>query len=111
MALAAKSEAIQDTVGTMRDDAVNYVKNAASHVQHDAEALQDRVTRDATDVARSASAKLKAVGIDTDVMVNMAKDEAGEIERLIARQLRDHPARTLGVVAAIGLAVGLMSKR
>jgi ElaB/YqjD/DUF883 family membrane-anchored ribosome-binding protein len=111
MAVAAKKESIQDTVGSLRDGAVKYVKDTASNVQHDAQALQDRVAHDASDVANSVTNKLKSVGIDTDVMVNMAKGEAGEIERLISEQLRNHPTRTLGIVAAIGLAVGLMSKR
>ena len=95
----------------MRDDAVNYVKAKASSAEHTAADVQDRVVRDVSDMAATVSGKLKAVGIDTDVMADLAKGEASELQRLVAEQLKNHPARTLGFVAAFGVFVGLMTKR
>jgi ElaB/YqjD/DUF883 family membrane-anchored ribosome-binding protein len=111
MAVAAKKASIADTAETMRDDAVNYVKATANSAEHNAAALQNRVVRDVTEMADSVSGKLKAVGIDTDVMADLAKSEASELQRLVTEQLKNHPARTLGLVAAFGVFVGLMTKR
>jgi ElaB/YqjD/DUF883 family membrane-anchored ribosome-binding protein len=111
MAVAAKKASIVDTAETMRDDAVNYVKATANSAEHNAAALQNRVVRDVTEMADTVSGKLKAVGIDTDVMADLAKGEASELQRLVTEQLKNHPARTLGLVAAFGVFVGLMTKR
>jgi ElaB/YqjD/DUF883 family membrane-anchored ribosome-binding protein len=111
MAVAAKKASIVDTAETMRDDAVNYVKATANSAEHNAAALQNRVVRDVTDMADTVSGKLKAVAIDTDVMADLAKGEASELQRLVTEQLKNHPARTLGLVAALGVFVGLMTKR
>jgi ElaB/YqjD/DUF883 family membrane-anchored ribosome-binding protein len=111
MAVAAKKASIMDTAESMRDDAVNYVKAKANSAEHNAAELEDRIVRGITDTAGTVSGKLKAVGIDTDVMADLAKNEASELQRLVTEQLKNHPARTLGLVAAFGIFVGLMTKR
>jgi ElaB/YqjD/DUF883 family membrane-anchored ribosome-binding protein len=111
MAIAAKNASILEAAETMGNDAVNYVKAKANSAEHNAAALERRVAGDMSEMAETVSGKLKAVGIDTGVMADLAKDEAGELQRLVTEQLKNHPARTLGIVAAIGVFVGLMTKR
>ena len=95
----------------MKNDVSKRVRNGVETVEREASELGDTVARGATDLAETVSAKLKSVGVDTDVMTNMAKDQASELQRLIGEELRAHPMRALGVAAAVGVIVGLMTAR
>ena len=82
------------------------------------ESLQDSVEGAATGVVDSAlkmrdevSDKLKQVGVDTDVMVDAAKEQVSELQRILMDEMRARPMRALGVAAAVGLFVGLMTAR
>lgn len=55
--------------------------------------------------------RLKSVGVDTDQMVTAAKDQASELQRMLGEELRTHPMRTLGIAAAVGVFVGLLTAR
>ncbi len=59
----------------------------------------------------SVTDKLKSVGVDTEVMANTAKEQASELQRLVNDEMRAHPMRTLGIAAAVGLFVGLLTAR
>lgn len=95
----------------------------SSRVRNRTDDGMDDMMADAEAVASTATAsggrqdnasvqeKLKSVGVDTDVMASAAKDQASELQRLLTDELRIHPMRTLGVAAAVGLFVGLMSGR
>lgn len=55
--------------------------------------------------------KLKAVGVDTDVMKDAAKEQVSDLQKLIADELKARPLRTLGIAAGVGLLVGLLATR
>jgi ElaB/YqjD/DUF883 family membrane-anchored ribosome-binding protein len=74
--------------------------NAAINVVDSALKLKDDV-----------SGKLKSVGVDTDVMVDAAKEQVSDLQRLLMEEMRARPMRALGVAAAVGLFVGLMTAR
>lgn len=93
------------------EQAANRVRQDAETLRQDASELGETVMRNASEVAETVSAKLKAVGVDTDVMVDAAKGQASELQRLIAEELRARPLRALGIAAALGLVVGMMTTR
>ncbi len=80
-------------------------------VRHDLDAVGDALATGASDAVTTVSDKLKAVGVDTDAMTSAAKDQASELQRMLADELRTRPLRALGVAAAIGVFVGLMTAR
>lgn len=80
--------------------AADTVRNAADTVRNAAGSLEETVTD-----------KLKSVGVDTDQMVNIAKDQVSELQRLLMDEMRARPMRALGIAAAVGLFVGLMTAR
>ena len=86
-------------------------RKGAETMERDAAEMADTVKRNASDLADTVSTKLKTVGVDTDVMATAAKDQATELQRMIAEELQAHPLRALGLAAAVGVFVGLMTSR
>lgn len=97
-------------------DSTTSTRSRAQNNPSVADQIEDEV-RDATSSRSTSSSedsvtqKLKSVGVDTDVMTSAAKDQASELQRLLSEELRAHPMRTLGIAAAVGLFVGLLTAR
>jgi ElaB/YqjD/DUF883 family membrane-anchored ribosome-binding protein len=87
------------------------VKKGAETIEQDASEMADSVKRNASDLAETVATKLKTVGVDTDVMASAAKDQASELQRMIGNELQAHPMRALGIAAAVGVFVGLLTAR
>jgi ElaB/YqjD/DUF883 family membrane-anchored ribosome-binding protein len=92
-------------------DMARRVKTGAESMQREASEMGENVARGASDLADAVSSRLKTVGVDTEVMANMAKDQASELQRLLGEELRARPMRALGIAAAVGVFVGLMTAR
>ena len=80
-------------------------------MQQDVEETATGVVDSALKLKDDVSGKLKSVGVDTDVMVDAAKEQVSELQRLLMEEMRARPMRALGVAAAVGLFVGLMTAR
>ncbi|QCI67785.1 hypothetical protein [Phreatobacter stygius] len=98
-------------VSAAAEDAAERVSATATKAREEASELQDTVVRNAEELAANVNQKLKAAGVDTDVMVKAAKGQASELQRLVADELKARPLRALGIAAAIGLVVGFMTAR
>jgi ElaB/YqjD/DUF883 family membrane-anchored ribosome-binding protein len=107
---------------TNDDTVAETVRSTAEDVAERAGELREKVTAGAADMGRTVAdeagelaagvqERLKAVGVDTDVMLGAAKDQAGELQRLVADELKTRPLRALGLAAAAGLIVGYLSAR
>ncbi len=83
----------------------------AKRVKRDADAIEASLARGAEDLAATVSEKLRAAGLDTDRMVDVAKEQASELQKLIEDEIRERPLRALGLAAAVGLFVGFLSAR
>ncbi len=80
-------------------------------MQETAEGAAAGVVDSALKMRDEVSDKLKSVGVDTDVMVDAAKEQVSELQRILMDEMRARPMRALGVAAAVGLFVGLMTAR
>lgn len=96
---------------TGSDTMADRAKKGAETMEHDAMEMADTVKRNASDLADTVSTKLKTVGVDTDVMATAAKDQATELQRMLGDELQRHPMRALGIAAAVGVFVGLITAR
>lgn len=83
----------------------------AASVGRGASREADALLRGAEELAASVSDKLKSVGVDTDKMADVAREQAGELQRLIEEEIRERPLRALGLAAAVGLFVGFLAAR
>jgi ElaB/YqjD/DUF883 family membrane-anchored ribosome-binding protein len=99
----SKSEAANDAADRVREG-VDAAKQGASD-------LVGAIGRNAGELADTVSDKLRTVGVDPDVMVSEAKRQAGELQAMLSDELRRHPVRALGVAAAVGLVIGLLTAR
>ncbi len=59
----------------------------------------------------AVTTKLKSVGVDTDQMAAAARGQASELQRMLANEVQANPLRTLGIAAAVGVFVGLLTAR
>ncbi len=100
-----------DTISAAAGDMAGRASAAGEKVARGAAETARTVADEAGDAAASVQEKLKAVGVDTDVMMHAAKDQAGELQKLVADELRTRPLRALGFAAAAGLIVGYLSAR
>lgn len=100
-----------DEIAAGAEDIAKRAASAGRRVRGDAENVEESLSRSAEDLAATVSDKLKAVGVDTDKMVDIAKEQATELQRLIVAEIQERPLRALGVAAAVGLFVGFLSAR
>lgn len=109
-AKAAASRA-KDDVAAAADSVASEAKATANRVKADAGEIEAKLTRGAEEIVAQVGEKLRSVGVDTDRMVDVAKEQATDLQRLIEEEIRERPLRALGVAAAIGLFVGFLSAR
>lgn len=109
-AAASVKRAKDETAGAAADTAET-VARAAKRPREETDEIEASLARGAEDLAATVSSKLRAVGVDTDRMVEVAREQASDLEELIVREIRERPLRALGLAAAVGLFVGFLSAR
>lgn len=100
----------EDDTG-MAKEASNRVDEIGLAVQRDAKAFRASVERSASELMESVNARLRAVGVDPDVIGHMARDQAGEAQRYLEREIRHRPLRAVGAALALGAIVGFLTAR
>uniref|UniRef100_A0A9E7ZIG4 DUF883 C-terminal domain-containing protein n=1 Tax=Bosea sp. NBC_00436 TaxID=2969620 RepID=A0A9E7ZIG4_9HYPH len=108
---AAAAKRVKAEVEAGAEDVAAEARQAGARAKRQASALEDTLTRSAEDIAATVSERLRAVGVDTDKMVDVAKEQATELQKLIEDEIRERPLRALGLAAAVGLFVGFLSAR
>jgi ElaB/YqjD/DUF883 family membrane-anchored ribosome-binding protein len=108
---AASVKRAKDEVADAASDTAERARRAGRRVKDEADEIEASLTRGAEDLAATVSEKLRSVGVDTDRMAAVAREQAGDLEELIIREIRERPLRALGLAAAVGLFVGFLSAR
>ena len=108
---AAAAKRAKAEVEAGAEDVATEARQAGARARRQASVLEDTLTRSAEDIAATVSERLRAVGVDTDRMVDVAKEQATELQQLIEDEIRERPLRALGIAAAVGLFVGFLSAR
>ena len=98
-------------VENLKDETRERIASATEAARREASDVGRALSGAATDLADRASVKLRAAGVDADQLVEAARDQASELQRLIVNEVRARPLRALGVAALVGLAFGLLSSR
>ncbi|HEV7257412.1 MAG TPA: DUF883 C-terminal domain-containing protein [Bosea sp. (in: a-proteobacteria)] len=86
-------------------------RKTASRARREVDEIEASLARGADDLVATVSERLRSVGVDTDRMVDVAKEQATDLQRLIEEEIRERPLRALGLAAAVGLFVGFLSAR
>ncbi len=106
-----KAKQIAAEAGAMKDEARERIAAAGETIKDEAQRAGRTLTTTASELAESASARLRSVGVDTEQMMDAARGQASELQRLLASEIRARPMRALGVAALVGLAFGLLTSR
>jgi ElaB/YqjD/DUF883 family membrane-anchored ribosome-binding protein len=106
----AKDEAVAGAED-IAADAQASAQKANRRVKRETSELEASLTRSAEDLAATVTEKLRAVGVDTDRMADVAKEQVTDLQRIIVQEIQERPLRALGVAAAVGLFVGFLSAR
>jgi ElaB/YqjD/DUF883 family membrane-anchored ribosome-binding protein len=93
------------------EDVAERAKAGGRRVREEVDEIEASLTRGAEDLAATVSSRLRAVGVDTDKMADIAREQASDLQDLIAREIQERPLRALGLAAAVGLFVGFLSAR
>jgi len=108
---AASVKRAKDDVTEGAAEIADRAKATGRRVRDEASDIEQSLTRSAEELAATVSSKLKAVGVDTDKMADVAREQAGDLQELIIREIQERPLRALGLAAAVGLFVGFLSAR
>lgn len=113
-AASAVKRAKDDVVAGAEDaaaDAKATAKTTGRRVKREVGEIEASLTRGAEELAATVTGKLRAAGVDTDRMVDVAREQASDLQKLIEDEIRERPLRALGLAAAVGLFVGFLSAR
>lgn len=102
-AVKRASEAAATASGEATDEALAAGRQAGI--------AKDELVRGAEEFVASVGETLKSVGVDTDRMADVAREQATDLQRLIVKEIQERPLRALGIAAAVGLFVGFLSAR
>jgi ElaB/YqjD/DUF883 family membrane-anchored ribosome-binding protein len=108
---ASAAKRVKDEVVSGAEEIAGEARATAAKVKREAGAIEESLTRGAEDLVATVGEKLRSVGVDTDRMADVAKEQASELQRLIEDEIRERPLRALGLAAAVGLFVGFLSAR
>lgn len=108
---ASAAKRVKDEVVSGAEEIAGEARQTAAKVKREAGAIEESLTRGAEDLVATVGEKLRSVGVDTDRMADVAKEQASELQRLIEDEIRERPLRALGLAAAVGLFVGFLSAR
>lgn len=100
-----------DAAGRTAGNVADKVREAGAEIAGKAEEAGRAAADGAAELTREISDKLKTVGIDTDAMLNAAREQAGGWQKSLADEVNSRPLRTLGMAAVAGLVVGLLVTR
>jgi ElaB/YqjD/DUF883 family membrane-anchored ribosome-binding protein len=108
------SDAARDIADDVSKGAEKVTERAgatAEKTKEHAQRAQSEIVRGAEEIAAQVNDTLRAVGVDTDRMVDAAKKQAGDLESMIIDEIRARPLRAVGLAAAVGLFVGFLTAR
>ena len=105
------AQGVRQGIEDSANDVGAKLKATEERVREQAGEMKDTIASGASDLADTVSGHLRSVGVDTDRMVDAAKDQATELQQLIMDEIQERPLRSLGIAAAIGLFVGFIAAR
>lgn len=97
--------------GEATEAAAETVADEAGTAKREASLAKDQLVRGAEDFVATVGETLKSVGVDTDRMADVAREQATDLQQLIVKEIQERPLRALGVAAAVGLFVGFLAAR
>lgn len=109
--VTAAAKSVKDDVVAGAENIAAEAKDAGRNLREQAREVEASLQRGAEDLAATVTGTLRAAGVDTDKMVEVAKEQATDLQKLIEQEIQERPLRALGLAAAVGLFVGFIAAR
>lgn len=109
--VASAVKGAKDDLEAGANDVAAEAKAGARKTAREVGELEASLTRSAEDLSAAVAGTLRSAGVDTDHLVDVAKEQASDLQRLIIQEIQERPLRALGLAAAVGLFVGFLSAR
>jgi len=98
-----KAEASNDVIGKVED--------MASDANAKARDMTENAVREISSIVASLKTQLRDLGVDTEKVIDGAKDSAASVEKRIAEEIVARPVRSLALAAGVGLLLGFLSRK
>ena len=83
----------------------------ADAAKEKASAASDAALREISNLLSTVNEKMRAMGVDADILSTKAKSAADIVEKSITREVTERPLRALAIAGLIGLAIGAISRK
>lgn len=107
----AAAKRVKRDVRSGAEKATKQARTTTRKVRREARAVEDSVVRSAQGLAADVGERLRSVGVDTDRVADVAREQVSDLQRIVEDEIRERPLRALGLAAAVGLFVGFLSAR
>ena len=87
------------------------VNTGMEAVRSEADHLKAMASEGAAMVATTVAEGIKSATKEKDIILDAARQQGDALQKIIAVELREHPIRSLGIAAVIGLVAGYLSNR
>jgi ElaB/YqjD/DUF883 family membrane-anchored ribosome-binding protein len=102
---------VQNSVETAKHAISDGVRNGMDAVRSEAGEIKAMAAHGADVVSDAVTQGIKSAAAEKDVILDAARQQGDALQKLIAAELKNHPIRSLGIAAAIGLMAGYLSSR
>jgi ElaB/YqjD/DUF883 family membrane-anchored ribosome-binding protein len=113
MTMAEKSlnTDVRTSVEAARVAVMDGIAHGMDAVRNEAGELRSMAAHGAANASDAVASGIRSANAEADVILDAAKQQGAALQKLIGTELRVHPLRSIGIAAAIGLIVGLLSRR
>lgn len=92
-------------------DVMGKVEDLADGAQAKARDMTENAVREISSIVASLKTQLRELGVDTEKMIDGAKDSAVSVEKRIAEEIVARPVRSLAIAAGVGLLLGFVTRK
>lgn len=106
-----KADSAREDIADKAGDLASRGEKAIRRVENKADDIKDAAMEEISSLIAMLNEKIKAIGINTEVLADSAKEKAVSLEKSIAAELTERPLRSLALAALAGLALGILTRK
>jgi ElaB/YqjD/DUF883 family membrane-anchored ribosome-binding protein len=105
------AEAVRDDLAEKASGLVARGEKAIHNAENKAGEVSDAALEEISSLIAMLNDKIKAIGVNTELLADTAKEKAVSLEKSIVAELTERPLRSLALAALAGLALGILTRK